>query len=573
MNAEIIDPSCMNDRAPDRGSTPRNGAEALLDSLQQQGVQTIFGYPGGTIMPVYDALTESPIQHILTRHEQGAAFAANGMARVTGKAGVCMATSGPGATNLITGIADAHLDSVPLVAITGQVPTPLMGTDAFQEVDIFGMTMPVVKHSFIARDSSSIPSVVRDAFHIAESGRPGPVLVDLPKDAAMGHCHPRLQPLDQPAMDPIQADALDQATRLVQEARRPVFYLGGGVVLADAVDQVRSMAADAGIPIVATLKALGTVPRDNPDFMGMIGMHGSQAANLAVQESDLLICIGARFDDRATGRLDEFAPHARVLHFDRDTAEVSKLRQADVGIVGCLREHVAAFRPEPSRLDTAWVDRCRRRKHEFAPRYDAPGPGIYGPALINQLSRSRRDPMIVSCDVGQHQMWVAQHWNFDHPRHHLTSGALGAMGFGIPAALGAKMACPDATVVCVSGDGSIMMNIQELATLARYSIDVKIVLLDNSALGMVRQWQELFFEKNFSEIDLSDNPDFTSVARAFGIDAFRITEPGQVTQGINRLLDSDGPCLMHVPIDQTANVWPLVPPGANNAQMMEESTP
>lgn len=547
----------------------RSGAQLVIEALRRQGVHTLFGYPGGAIMPLYDLLPASGLRHILTRHEQAAALAADAFGRVSGQPGVCLATSGPGATNLLTGIANAFLDSAPLVAITGQVPSAVMGSDAFQEVDIFGMSLPVVKHSYILRDAAQIPAVIDEAFHLARSGRPGPVLVDLPKDVSLDRVTPRpYSPLVDKAAPLPQAQNLAQAAELLAQAQRPLLYLGGGIRMADAVDAVRQWRADSGLPAVATLQGLGCLPGNDPDFLGMLGMHGAPAANKAVQECDLLIVVGARFDDRATGKLDLFAPKAAVIHIDIDAAEISKLRQAQVGLVGEIAPILATLPAQTGDI-AAWRQQCRHWRQQHAARYDAPGEDVYAPALLRHLSSLAPDA-IIACDVGQHQMWVAQHCQFQHPRQHLTSGGLGTMGYGLPAAIGAKLAAPEKTVVCISGDGSIMMNIQELATLRRYGIDVRIILLDNSSLGMVRQWQELFFDQNYSEIDLSDNPDFATLAQAFGIEAFRIERREQVGAGLTRLLQARGPTLMHVPINPRANVWPLVPPGHSNAQMLGE---
>ncbi|UZW59883.1 acetolactate synthase 2 catalytic subunit [Lysobacter enzymogenes] len=555
-----------------------NGARWLAQALAAEGVDTLFGYPGGTIMPFYDALHGSDLKHILVRHEQGAAFAANGYARASGRVGVCVATSGPGASNLVTGIADAMLDSVPMVCITGQVATSLMGTDAFQELDVFGMTLPIVKHSFLARSVDDLPRMLGEAFRLARSGRPGPVLIDLPKDvqnADASHL-PAHAPLP---TDPVAAapDAsYHEAAALIAHARKPLVYGGGGISLGDAVESFRAFVEGSQIPAVLTLKGLGALPADHALNLGMLGMHGNRAANLSVQECDLLIVVGARFDDRATGKLAEFAPNARVVHMDLDACEIGKLRHADAGVRGCLRRSLDALTPAiTAQLQgrnggarRAWRDTCLQRKRECAPRYDAPGETVYAPALLRALSE-RAPQAVVACDVGQHQMWVAQHWRFDDPRKHLTSGGLGAMGFGVPAALGAQLENPQATVICVSGDGSFLMNVQELATIARYRLPVKIVLLDNQALGMVRQWQELFFERRYSEIDLSDNPDFCAIAAAFGIKAMYVDRADSVDEALTYMLDTPGPVLLHVAIDQAANVWPLVPPNHNNAQMLD----
>ncbi len=548
---------------------PTPGARLVVEALEREGVTHLFGYPGGAIMPVYDALTSSSqLKHILVRHEQAAALAADAYGRVTGRPGVCIATSGPGATNLVTGIANAFLDSVPMVAITGQVGSPLMGTDAFQEVDIFGITLPIVKHSFVIRSTAEIPRVFAEAFHIARSGRPGPVLVDLPKDMGVLSAVP--EPFEVPGaeFEPLDQSAIAAANSLIAEAKQPVLYFGGGVAIARAERALRDFADRSGIPSVATLKGLGGVPTDAPTFLGMLGMHGTRTANVAIDNCDLLICVGARFDDRATGKLDSFAPGAKVIHLDGDPAEIGKLRRAEVGLCGDISAILDALVARPD--CAGWTEQCAAQKALWAPRYDAPGNGIYAPALLKQLSEAAGDNAIFTCDVGQHQMWVAQHCRFSRPQAHLTSAGLGTMGYGLPAGIGALLAEPGATVITVSGDGSFMMNIQELATARRYRLPLKIVLIDNSQLGMVRQWQELFFEENFSEIDLSDNPDFAEVAHSFGIEAFTIDHRSEVDGAIQRLLETPGPILCHVRIDPRENVWPLVPPNSSNVQMMEK---
>jgi acetolactate synthase I/II/III large subunit len=553
---------------PSNQPQPVPGARLVVEALEREGVRHVFGYPGGAIMPVYDALTGSSLQHILVRHEQAAALAADAYGRVTGEPGVCIATSGPGATNLVTGIANAFMDSVPMVAITGQVASPLMGTDAFQEVDIFGITLPIVKHSFLIRNTADIPRILAEAFHIARSGRPGPVLVDLPKDIGVIAAVPTSFELQQSRLRPLDEEAIAAANALIAQSKAPVIYFGGGVGIARAERSLRAFAERSGIPAVATLKGLGAIPTDDPSFIGMLGMHGSRAANVAIDNCDLLVCIGARFDDRATGKLDSFAAKAKVIHIDGDAAEIGKLRVPEVALAGDIAGILDRLDARP--ISNEWASQCRAQKLMWAPGYNAPGQGIYAPALLKQLSEAAGDNAIFTCDVGQHQMWVAQHCRFTRPQAHLTSGGLGTMGYGVPAGIGAVLAEPGATVITISGDGSFMMNVQELATIRRYRLPLKIVLIDNSQLGMVRQWQELFFEENFSEIDLSDNPDFAEVAHAFGIEAFTIDHRSQVESAIQRLLGTNGPILCHVRIDPRENVWPLVPPNSSNVQMLEK---
>jgi len=544
------------------------GSELLVRALREQGVSHLFGYPGGAIMPVYDALADSGLIHILTRHEQGAALAANGYARASGRVGVCLATSGPGATNLITGIADTFLDSIPMVAITGQVEQNMMGTDAFQEVDTFGITLPLVKHSYILRHSEDIPAVVSEAFALAAGGRPGPVLIDLPKDVSVARA-PYTTPHAIPCESEPLPDAADlaRADALLKAARKPLLYVGGGIRAAGAETALRQWMETSGVPAVSSLQGLGAVPSNHPAFLGMLGMHGNQSANLAVQQCDLLIAAGVRFDDRATGKLAGFAPKARIIHLDVDPAEVSKLRRVDLALIGDLK-HTLATLPHHSGEIRRWQRRCAQRVARYRWRYDAPGQGIYAPSLLKRLTELGGERMIITSDVGQHQMWVAQHCRFHQPRAHISSGGLGTMGFGLPAGIGAKLARPDHCVVTVSGDGSIMMNIQELATLRRYAIDLKIIVLDNTSLGLVRQWQELFYAGNYSEVDLSDNPDFAALARCFGLQALSISQRDEVDAALSLLLASRGPTLLHVRIDPKENVWPLVPPGCSNEQMI-----
>ncbi|WP_421284384.1 acetolactate synthase 2 catalytic subunit [Aeromonas veronii] len=545
-----------------------NGAQFLVQALKKQGVTQVFGYPGGAIMPVYDALYDGGLAHQLCRHEQGAAMAAVGYARASGQVGVCIATSGPGATNLVTGLAEALLDSVPLVAISGQVPCSAIGTDAFQEVDVLGMSLSCTKHSFMVTDATDLGRVLAEAFAIATEGRPGPVLIDLPKDVQLAAVPPQspLFAVEEPEV--LNLSELTAARTLIAAAERPVLYVGGGVGMANAEQQLRDFAAATGMPAVTTLKGIGALDPDSSVYLGMLGMHGTKAANYAVQQCDLLLVVGARFDDRVTGKLEEFAPEAKVIHLDVDAAEFGKRRAAEVGITQDLKQVLPRL---AMTLDIApWREHCAAMAREYAFRYDHPGQAIYAPALLKQLSAKLPESSVVACDVGQHQMWVAQHMRFTSPRNHLSSAGLGTMGFGLPAAIGAKMSRPEDEVVLVSGDGSFMMNVQELGTIRRAQLKVKMVLLDNQRLGMVRQWQELFFDGRYSETILSDNPDFVALAAAFGIPGETITCKEQIAGALDRLLASESAYLLHVAISEEENVWPLVPPGVANHQMMEQ---
>lgn len=545
-----------------------NGAQWVVQALRAQGVDKVFGYPGGAIMPVYDALYDGGVEHLLCRHEQGAVIAAIGYARSTGKPGVCIATSGPGATNLITGLADAMLDSVPIVAITGQVGSALIGTDAFQEIDVLGLSLACTKHSFLVESLEALPSIMAEAFAVATSGRPGPVLIDIPKDIqlAEGELAAHLSAVSE-VMAPCQEE-LQQARELLAKARKPMLYVGGGVGMAQAVPALRDFVNATGVPAVVTLKGLGAPDANHPCYLGMLGMHGTKAANLAVQQCDLLIAVGARFDDRVTGKLNAFAPHAKVIHMDIDPAEMSKLRQAHVELCGDLNRMLPAL-SQPLSIGE-WQYDVISLKAEHPWRYDHPGQAIYAPLFLKQLSDRKPAEAVVTTDVGQHQMWTAQHMQFTRPENFITSSGLGTMGFGIPAAVGAQMARPDDMVICVSGDGSFMMNVQELGTIKRKNLPVKIILLDNQRLGMVRQWQQLFFDGRYSETNLSDNPDFIMLASAFGISGQTITRKDQVDAALDTLLNREGPYLLHVSIDELENVWPLVPPGAGNESMMEK---
>ena len=548
------------------------GAQLIMACLKAHHVTTLFGYPGGAIMPTYDALYDAGLDHLLCRNEQGAAIAAIGYARSTGKVGVCIATSGPGATNLVTGLGDAMMDSIPVVAITGQVSSPLIGTDAFQEADVLGLSLACTKHSFIVQSADELADVFAEAFEIAQSGRPGPVLIDVPRDIQIGEVPANVKAYVKTPEKPtaLSVDKLAEAKELLKNAKKPVIYVGGGVGMAKAVTALREFLAQTKMPSVSTLKGLGAIDPNDDVYMGMIGMHGTKAANFAVQECDLLLVCGARFDDRVTGKLDTFAPHAKVIHCDIDAAEIHKLRRADVALQGDLIQTLNALKQD---LDIEpWREQIRDLKAKLDFTYvENQGNRPIDPwALLNSLSNRKPNNAVICTDVGQHQMWSAQHMKHFAPENYITSAGFGTMGFGLPAAVGAKKARPQDEVILVTGDGSLMMNIQELGSIKRGNLPVKILLLDNQRLGMVRQWQDLFWNKRRSETILDDNPDFVMLANAFGIPAERIESADDVDAAINRLLNSKTAYLLQVCIPPDECVWPLVPPGACNADMVEE---
>ena len=548
------------------------GAQLIMECLKAHHVKTLFGYPGGAIMPTYDALYDAGLDHLLCRNEQGAAIAAIGYARSTGKVGVCIATSGPGATNLVTGLGDAMMDSIPVVAITGQVSSPLIGTDAFQEADVLGLSLACTKHSFIVQSADELADVFAEAFEIAQSGRPGPVLIDVPRDIQIGEVPENVKAYVKTPEEPtaLSVDKLAEAKELLKNAKKPVLYVGGGVGMAKAVPALREFLAQTQMPSVSTLKGLGAIDPNDDVYMGMIGMHGTKAANFAVQECDLLLVCGARFDDRVTGKLDTFAPHAKVIHCDIDAAEIHKLRRADVALQGDLIQTLNALKQD---LDIEpWREQIRNFKAKLDFTYvENQGNRPIDPwALLNTLSNRKPNNAVICTDVGQHQMWSAQHMKHFAPENYITSAGFGTMGFGLPAAVGAKKARPQDDVILVTGDGSLMMNIQELGSIKRGNLPVKILLLDNQRLGMVRQWQDLFWNKRRSETILDDNPDFVMLANAFGIPAERIESADDVDAALNRLLNSKTAYLLQVCIPPDECVWPLVPPGACNADMVEE---
>ena len=550
------------------------GAQAIIASLEAEGVDVLFGYPGGQAIKIYDALYDSEqLHHVLSRHEQGAVHEADGYARATGNVGVALVTSGPGATNTITGIGTAYMDSIPLVVVTGQVPRAMIGTDSFQESDIVGMTMSVVKHSYLLQSAEDIPRTFREAFHIAKTGRPGPVLIDVPSDilsTEIEFYYPDC--VNIPSYRPTyrgNAKQIRAAARLIAESERPVLYVGGGVVSSGASAQATQLARDMRMPVVVTLMAKGAVPSSEPLNLGAVGMHGSKYANMTLNRSDLIVACGARFSDRVTGKFESFAPDARVIHIDIDPAEIGKVREAQVPIVGDVRRVLDALLEELRKTDPPdtreWLGEIAEWRERF-PMYDERMEEIAGEIVpeiaMRQLSRAL-DPnrTIVVTEVGQHQMWAAQFIDREHPRTFLSSGGLGTMGFGFPAAVGAAMGCPDKTVVCIAGDGSFQMNLQEMATAAINGVPVKVVVVDNRALGMVRQWQKLFYHERFSATELADVPDFVKLAEAYGWAAERVDDPREVEGAYGRMLSAEGPFLLDLRIPRDQSVFPMVAPG------------
>ncbi len=547
------------------------GAEIITGMLERHGIDTVAGIPGGANLPLYDALYASNIRHILARHEQGAGFIAQGMARVTGRAAVCLGTSGPGATNLLTAIADAKLDSVPVVAITGQVPTAMIGTDAFQEVDTYGLSLPITKHNFLARSAAELLDILPEAFAIAEGGRPGPVLVDVPKDVQRERVEFDAWPEPLRRKAPKACPAADAArlAEMIARAQRPVLYIGGGALASGCGAELLALARRNGIPVTSTLMGLGVFPPDNPLYLGMLGMHGARYTNLALEECDLLIAAGVRFDDRATGKVEAFCPGAAVIHIDIDPGELDKIRTAHVGIVGDLGQVIEAMLPAITpNSRRAWASRIAALKDEFPlamPGLDDPRTP-YG--LIRAVAADVDDDAILATDVGQHQMWAAQAWPFARSRQFLTSGGLGTMGFGLPTAIGAALAQPDRTVVCITGDGSILMNIQELVTAVEEQANVKLIVMDNQSLGLVHQQQELFYGNRIFASDFRRGVDFAAVAEGFGMPAVRLGRCDNPRAALHYALTTPGPCLVHAPIDVAEKVYPMVPPGAANSQMI-----
>ncbi|HEY8495687.1 MAG TPA: biosynthetic-type acetolactate synthase large subunit [Limnochordales bacterium] len=566
---ELATPSSSKRPAPAR----MTGAQALVECLKAEGVEYIFGIPGGAVLPLYDALYNSGLKTILCRHEQGAAHMADGYARATGRPGVVLATSGPGATNLVTGLATAYMDSIPLVAITGNVARSLIGRDAFQEADITGITLPITKHNFLVRSAKELPWAIRAAFHIATTGRPGPVLVDIPKDVGteeFGFTYP--ETVDLPGYKPTYKGHIRQileAARAIMNAKRPLLYVGGGAIASGAHQEVRALAEKCDLPVTMTLMGLGAFPGDHPQSLGMLGMHGTAYANYAVQNCDVLIAVGARFDDRVTGNLKTFAPRVeRIIHIDIDPAEIGKNVVPHVPIVGDCRSvlQVLLEKVKEKRHPEWWqqIDEWRR---EYPLQYRKVEGQIHPQAVCEALYEVTGGEAIVTTDVGQHQMWAAQYYKVKHPRHFISSGGLGTMGFGFPAGIGAKLARPDKDVFVVSGDGSFQMNIQELATAADHNVAVKVIIINNLYLGMVRQWQEFFYGRRYADSYLG-TPDFVTIAKGYGVKGMLVTDPADVKPALEEARAHDGPVVIDVRVVPEENCFPMVPAGGSNSEMI-----
>jgi acetolactate synthase I/II/III large subunit len=555
-------------------------ADALCEALKAEGVKHVFGIPGGANLPTYDALYDADIEHIQVRHEQGGGHAAEGYAKASGKVGVALATSGPGATNMVTAIADSIMDSVPTVFITGQVRTELIGTDGFQEADVTGITLPVVKHSFLVTDPRQIPEYIHNAFYIASTGRPGPVLVDVPQDLSRADIEyePSTGTPELPGYKPSIEGNIKQirlAAKALANARRPVIYGGGGIVNANASEEFREFGRSDRFPVTLTVMGLGAFPAPDEQWLGMLGMHGTRAANYAMDEADLIVAVGARFDDRITGKLSEFAPRAKFIHIDIDPAEISKNVPAHIPIVGDARDvlpkltrEYRALRPDSARLEE-WWRRIAEWQEQYPLRYeDSEDSEIKPQRMIEAMYEVTGGDAVITSDVGQHQMWCAQYYDFARPRQWINSGGLGTMGFGLPAAIGAKVARPDDTVVCLAGDGSLIMVCQELATAKLHDVPVKVFLMNNGHFGMVRQWQELFWDRRYSSVEIGDSPDWVKLAEAFGWTGMRCTDKGEVEDSMKTALETDGPVLVDIHVTKEENCFPMIPAGAAARDMV-----
>lgn len=564
------------ERAEEVKTNIKTGADLLVEALAEQNVDTVFGYPGGAVLPIYDALyrQERSFKHILCRHEQGLIHAAEGYARVSGEPGVVIATSGPGATNLITGITDAMMDSLPVVVFTGQVSTKVIGTDAFQEADIIGLTTPITKHNYQVTDVKDLKRIVKEAFHIASTGRPGPVVVDIPKNISEAAVEtdyssdfhlPGYQPTTKP--NPLQINRLMDA---LEKAERPVVLTGAGVQFANASDELKTFVKKYNLPVASTLLGLGAFEADDDNFLGMAGMHGTYTANMAIHESDLLINIGARFDDRLTGKIQDFAPHAKVAHIDIDPAEIGKNIETQIPVVADAKEALEMMNQGSYEMKStdAWMQLVANNKNEYPLWYDEDRVLLSPQKFIEDIYKTTNGQAIVTTDVGQHQMWSAQFYQFNQPNHFVTSGGLGTMGFGLPAAIGAQLARPDKNVVAIVGDGGFQMTMQELATLNQYKLPVKVVIVNNEALGMVRQWQEEFYEERYSESLMQTNPDFVKLGESFSIKSYRFTSGEEVSNELAEALNSDEPVLIDARVEKLDLVCPMVPAGKGNHEMI-----
>ena len=558
-----------------------SGAKILLECLAREGVDTIFGYPGGVTLPLYDAMYDNPIRHILVRHEQNAAFAAQGYSRSTGKVGVCCATSGPGATNLVTGLVDAMMDSIPIVALTGQVTAKLIGSDAFQEADTFGITRSATKHNYLVKNINELPQVIHEAFYIAASGRPGPVLVDITKDVFQGNAHyTPVTSIHLPGYKVYtegHTGQIRRAAQMILEAERPMIYAGGGIVLSNSSPELRELVELVDAPAVCTLMGLGSLGSEHPNFISMPGMHGSYAANMGMYNADLLIALGVRFDDRVTGRLNAFAPHAKIIHVDIDPAEISKIRNADLPIVGDLKRVLPKLSAVVKELKPAagertglkaWWKQIREWKEEHPLKPVVSDTEIKPQHLMQEIDRLTKGKAIVCSDVGQHQMWAAQLIRFNEPRLWINSGGLGSMGFGLPAALGAQVANPNQLVVAICGDGGFQMSIPELATLFNFGLPVKVIVMNNGYLGMVRQWQELFYANRLSQVTLDGFPDPVQLAGAYGFKGRTVERPSELVEALQTAFADPGPYLLNVRVTPTENVYPMVPAGGAINEMV-----